>query len=64
MFIVTSRQHQDKEYGKCDLSDKYLMHWRLNISENAPPDTEIIVVGTHSNGQLPIKDRWIVTDIY
>lgn len=62
VFIVTSRQHQDKEYGKCDLSDKYLMHWRLNISENAPPDTEIIVVGTHSNGQLPIHDRWIVTD--
>lgn len=38
------------------------MHWRLNISENAPPDTEIIVVGTHSNGQLPIHDWWIVTN--
>lgn len=62
VFIVTSKQHQDKEYGKCDLSDKYLMHWRLNISENAPPDTEIIVVGTISNGQLPIHDRWIVTE--
>ncbi|GFO66405.1 TIR domain-containing protein [Geomonas paludis] len=61
VYIVTSKQHQDKEYGKVDLGDKYNLHWRLNISENDPPETEITVVGTASTGQLPIHDRWIVT---
>lgn len=61
VFIVTSREHQDKQLGACDLSETYSNYWKYNISEQSPPETEIIVAGLSTNGKLPIHDRWIIT---
>ena len=62
VYIVTSKEHQDSQLGACDIADAYSNYWKFNISELAPPETEIIVAGLSSNGKLPIHDRWIVTN--
>lgn len=61
VYIVTSKEHQDSQLGSCDIADAYSSHWKYNISELAPPETEIIVAGLATNGKLPIHDRWIIT---
>ena len=61
VYILTSKEHQDTQLGACDLSDAYSSYWKYNISEQAPPETDIIVAGTITNGKLPIHDRWVLT---
>ena len=39
---------------------EYLEQWR-RISDQEPPDTEIVIVGTESSGKSPIHDRWWLT---
>ena len=41
--------------------DAYARHWR-QICDQSPPDTEIVVVGGRISQQLPIHDRWWVTN--
>ena len=42
--------------------EAYRHHWRIHISANQdPPDTEIVIVGTTSGGELPIHERWWLT---
>ncbi len=62
VLILTSKKHQEQERVTQPWSDTYLTHWRIRISDQAPPDTEIVIVGTESTGELPIHDRWWLTN--
>lgn len=59
--ILTSMKHHKKEGFKEPWKEVYINHWRLHISDQDPPDTEIIIVGTKSQGESPIHDRWLLT---
>ncbi len=59
--ILTSKKHQDNEGVKQPWSEAFQLYWHENISEQDPPKTEIVIVGTRSAGALPIHDRWWLT---
>ena len=56
--ILTSKKHQGNLCQPWD--EAYRSHWS-RISDQNPPETEIIIVGLESSGQLPIHDRWWFT---
>jgi len=58
--IVTSRKQQERHGVTFPYDDFYADYWKRNFSEQAPPQTEIVVVGGH-NGELPIHDRWLIS---
>jgi len=55
--ILTSKKHQHQENLSQPWDEAYQSHWR-RISDQNPPETEIIIVGLESSGELPIHDRW------
>lgn len=57
--IITSKKHQETIDKPLDIA--YREHWNFNISNNNPPDTEIIIIGIGTKGQSPIHDRWLLT---
>jgi hypothetical protein len=57
--ILTSKQHHDQE-GLSSPNVEYLQQWRW-ISDQEPPETEIVIVGIESSGKSPIHDRWWLT---
>lgn len=57
--VLTSKKHHKKVPPPWE--DAYRTHWRLHVSEQDPPVTEILIVGTESDGKLPIHDRWLLT---
>ncbi|TAK28330.1 MAG: hypothetical protein EPO21_22970 [Chloroflexota bacterium] len=59
--ILTSKQHQKQAKVAEPIEDTYRTYWRQYISDQEPPETEIAVVGTKSDGVLPIHDRWWLT---
>lgn len=61
VYILTSKQHQDSQYKDRNLEEVYGNYWKQHISEQEPPETDITVAGTITNGKLPIHDRWIIT---
>lgn len=60
--ILTSYKHQRQILGDQTYETVYRDSWHSIVSDQPPPDTDIIVVGTKSSGALPIHDRWWVTD--
>ena len=58
--IVTSKAHQLGPNTNSDLPSAYTTAWR-KLCEHAPPETEILVVGTEKNGVAPFHDRWILS---
>jgi hypothetical protein len=61
IIVLTSKKQQSQDGLKSNYADEYSRHWRLHISDQSPPDTDIIVVGTESKGELPIHDRMLIT---
>ena len=59
VLILTSKKQQDGLPQPLD--ETFRTHWRIRISDQDPPDTEIAVVGTETSGELPIHDRWWLT---
>lgn len=59
--VLTSIKNQKQEI-KGDFEDEYMKYWRINIADQDPPQTEIVIVGKKSDGELPIHDRWILTE--
>lgn len=57
--ILTGKNTQKGIQGS--LKDTYIDYWRTKISEQEPPDTEIVIVGTKSSGKPPIHDRWWIS---
>lgn len=61
--ILTSQQHVDRQKGpNQSVEDTFRNYWRLRISDQAPPETDVIIIGTKSTGQLPIHDRWLISN--
>jgi hypothetical protein len=58
--ILTSKKHQQQEQLSQPWDEAFRTHWR-RISDQNPPETEIIIVGLESSGELPIHDRWWFT---
>jgi hypothetical protein len=42
-------------------NETYIDYWRRNVSDQDPPDTEILFVGTKPSNGSPIHDRWWLT---
>ncbi|PLT28207.1 hypothetical protein [Peribacillus deserti] len=60
--ILTSKQHLDKQKFGVSIDEAFRNYWVTNVSDHEPPNTDIVVVGAASNGQLPIHDRWWITE--
>jgi len=58
--ILTSKKHQHQDNLSQPWDEAYRSHWR-HISAQNPPETEVIIVGLESSGELPIHDRWWIT---
>ena len=58
--VVSSRRQQEEEQVEWPLEKSYSRYWTKHFSDQDPPQTEFVIVGTKS-GQLPIHDRWWLT---
>ncbi|MEQ2528862.1 hypothetical protein WMO40_19480 [Bacillaceae bacterium CLA-AA-H227] len=58
--VLTSVKNQKQEI-KGDFEEEYMKYWRLHVADQDPPQTEIVIVGKKIDGELPIHDRWILT---
>lgn len=61
VFILTSRKQQEQNKLPPPWDDAYRNYWRVQISDQEPPFTEIVIVGAESSGESPIHDRWWLT---
>lgn len=59
VYILTSKKHHDKEKISSPQTE-YLEYWR-RISDQDPPETDIVIVGIESSGKSPVHDRWWIT---
>jgi len=60
--ILTSRKrHKDREI-RTSWEDAYRDYWLLKVSDQQPPFTEIVIVGTQRKHESPIHDRWLLTN--
>jgi hypothetical protein len=59
--ILTSSRHQERLGIQKPWDEAYRRHWRLRVSQQDPPDTEVVIVGMESAGEPPIHDRWCLT---
>jgi hypothetical protein len=58
--IITGRSAQE---GTPDTwGERFRTHWRLQVSDQDPPSTRIVVVGTASKGTSPFHDRWWIAE--
>ncbi len=54
-------EKKQKEAGVAEpFEDAYRKYWRLHVSDQDPPDTDITIVSVTGTGDSPIHDRWIV----
>lgn len=60
--ILTSLFQQRQEKVEQPFSEAYKKHWRTHVSNQQPPFSKIVIVGTEKSGESPIHDRWWVTD--
>jgi hypothetical protein len=59
-YILTGKTQHDK-LGILSPDIAYLEQWR-RISDQDPPEIEIIIVGVEPSGKSPIHDRWWLTN--
>ncbi len=59
--VLTSRKQQEHDSVTFPYEDFYADYWHKNFSEQLPPPAEVVIVGSPS-GELPIHDRWIVSE--
>jgi hypothetical protein len=59
--VLTSAKHQMQEGVAQPYQESYISYWRTRISDQDPPDTEIVIVGTQTSRDSPIHDRWWLT---
>jgi hypothetical protein len=59
VYILTSKKHHSQE-GMSLPDDEYPQYWR-RISDQNPPETEMVIVGIESSGKSPVHDRWWLT---
>ena len=59
--IVTSLKQQQQEKVEWPGDEFYLRYWHKHFSDQPPPTTEVVIVGGRS-GELPVHDRWWLTN--
>lgn len=59
--ILTSLKHQKKENVAQPYEESFRHHWRARLSDQEPPDTEVVIAGVRGDDSLPIHDRWWLT---
>lgn len=59
--VLTSARHQHQSAVTQPWDQAYRNHWRTRVSDQEPPETDLVIVGTKGGGDLPIHDRWILT---
>jgi hypothetical protein len=59
--IVNSRKQQEQEKVEWPWDDFYMRYWQKHFSGQVPPRTEIVVVAGRA-GELPVHDRWWLTN--
>jgi hypothetical protein len=57
--ILTSRKQQPKCQAGETLEEKYREQWR-KMSDQSPPDCQIVIAGLKSSGEPTVHDRWWV----
>jgi len=62
IMILTSKRHHRDSPVATPWDATYKQGWRLQVSDQVPPDTEIVIAGTASEGLLPIHDRWWICE--
>ncbi len=60
-ILTSSKRHKDREI-RTPWEDAYRDHWLLKVSDQQPPFTEIVIVGTKRKHESPIHDRWLLTN--
>lgn len=60
VMILTSKNHNKSVQPPID--EAYNNYWKINISDQVPPETEIVIAGLANSGKLPIHDRWWITN--
>jgi len=60
IWILTSRMHLTSLNQPWE--ETFRTHWRMRVSDQDPPDTTIVVVGSEDSGRSPIHDRWWLTN--
>lgn len=60
--ILTSLDAQRKDGLRETMDQAFRDYWRINVSEQSPPDTDVVIVGVEPNGDSPVHDRWWVTE--
>jgi hypothetical protein len=60
-YILTSRKQQEHDKVSAEVEEAFRRHWRIRISNQDAPVTEILVAGLEADGSLPIHDRWLIT---
>ncbi len=60
--IITSIKHLKQEAVEEPWRDTFRNFWRMRVSDQSPPDTDIYVIGTQSQGISPFHDRWWITN--
>jgi hypothetical protein len=58
--ILTSKKHQSQVSQSFE--DSFRTQWYVNISDQDPPTTDIVVAGMESTGALPVHDRWWISN--
>jgi hypothetical protein len=60
--ILTSRKEQEKANVERPYEESYKKHLRLHVLSDAPPPSEVVIVGVGPSGDSPIHDRWWLTE--
>ncbi len=58
VYVLTGLANQEK--SSKSLKEIYRDYWHQNISDQRPPDTEVVIVG-NQQGRAPFHDRWLIT---
>jgi len=60
IFVLSSQKHHN-DLRLSNPAESYRIHWRY-ISDQEPPETEIVIIGRSSSKKSPIHDRWWITE--
>lgn len=60
---MTSVEVQERSGITRPYDESYRSWWRMQISDQSPPSTQIVILGVEPSGKLPLHDRWWVTDV-
>ncbi len=59
--VLTSKKQQNQERLQPTFQEAFTHHWRINVSQDPAPETEIWIAGVGDAGAPLIHDRWLLT---